>query len=76
MCSSDLAPQRARRPRDEAYWNETADLVLTYFELVAGTVYCDELLDGFIGWLKHSPGARKQYEEGDDILGGHLKTGH
>ena len=41
------------RPRDAAYWNETADLLLDYFELLAGAD--SELVDAFLEWLKRSP---------------------
>jgi hypothetical protein len=55
------------RPRDDAYWDETADLVLDYFELLAGPDDAARLVDGFIDCLKRSPGARRLYEEGDDM---------
>ena len=42
-------------------------MVQDYFELLAGTVYCDALWDGFIDWLARSPDALRQYEEGDDM---------
>lgn len=54
------------RPRDDAYWDETADLLLDYFELLAGAD-SERLVDAFLEWLKRSPGARRQYEEGDDM---------
>jgi hypothetical protein len=58
--------QSSPRPRDGAYWDETADLMLDYFELLAG-VHRDELFDGFIKWLQRSPAERKCYETGDDM---------
>jgi hypothetical protein len=59
--------KNAQRPRDGSYWEETADLVLDYFELLAGPRDCEALFEGFLAWLKRSPGARKQYEDGDDM---------
>jgi hypothetical protein len=55
------------RRRDGAYWDETADLVLDYFELLAGSRDSEALFEGFIEWLKRSPARRKQYEEGNDM---------
>jgi hypothetical protein len=55
------------RPRDDAYWDETADLLLDYFELLAGARYSEALEEGFIAWMKCSPGASKCYKEGDDM---------
>ena len=57
---------RRRRPRDDAYWEETARLVKDYFELLAG-VHSETLLEGFVAWLKRSPGECRQYKEGDDM---------
>src|SRR6516225_8960424 len=36
-----------RRRRDEAYWNEAGDLLFEYFELKAGALYSETLVDGF-----------------------------
>lgn len=54
------------RGRDDAYWDETADLVLNYFELLAGP-NCAALVEGFIDWLKRSHDARNRYLRGDDM---------
>jgi hypothetical protein len=59
--------QSASRPRDAAYWNETARLVLDYFELRAGRHFSEELFDGFIRWLRRSPNERRRYLQGDDV---------
>jgi hypothetical protein len=59
-------PPRSQRPRDDAYWDDTADLVLDYFELLAGPD-CGPLADGFVEWLKRSPDAHRRYVEGDDM---------
>ena len=57
----------ARPCRDQAYWNETASLVMEYFELKAGASYNETLHEGFVTWLKGSPAHRRQYLEGDDM---------
>jgi hypothetical protein len=41
---------RLAQRRDNAYWHETAELLLDYF----------------VGWLNQSPDKWKQFEEGDD----------
>jgi hypothetical protein len=60
-------PQRPRRARDEAYWDETASLVMDYFELQAGALYSETLHEGFVAWLERSPAEGRQFEEGDDM---------
>jgi hypothetical protein len=68
----DAAGKGARRAdsdrgvRDDVYWDATANLVLDYFELLAGPD-CGPLVDGFIDWLKRSPEAHRKYVEGDDM---------
>jgi hypothetical protein len=49
------------------YWVETANLVMEYFVLQAGPDYNETLRQGFVAWLKRSPGNRKQYREGSDM---------
>jgi hypothetical protein len=78
-CGTPNAPVRAEGPtakaaprpaRDNAYWDETADLVLEYLELLSGAAAAadrEPLLDGFIDWMKRSSRARAQYVEGDDM---------
>jgi hypothetical protein len=61
-----LDPSRTRH-RDEAYWLETGSLVREYLVLQAGVDYSDMLRQGFIAWLKRSPGERRQYVDGDDM---------
>jgi hypothetical protein len=56
-----------RRPRDETYWNEAGNLLFEYFELQAGTLDSETLVDGFIGWLRCSPAEFRCYVEGDDM---------
>ena len=56
-----------RRVRDEAYWDEAGDLLLDYFELQAGALDSETLVDGFVAWLKRSPAEFRQYIEGDDM---------
>jgi hypothetical protein len=58
---------RHRRPRDEAYWNETARLLMDYFELQAGALYSETLYEGFVAWLERSPAEFRRYENGDDM---------
>jgi hypothetical protein len=58
---------RHRRPRDDAYWAETARLVKDYFELQAGARSSGTLLDGFFEWLERSPAEGRRYREGDDM---------
>jgi len=60
-------PPSSARARDAAYWDETAELVLGYFQLLAGSRFSGSLLDGFIEWLKRSPDAHRQYVGGDDM---------
>ncbi len=55
------------RLRSRSYWKVTGRLVMEYFELQAGVDDSGTLREGFIGWLKRSPGERRQYEEGDDM---------
>lgn len=55
------------RCRDEAYWTETADLMMEYFELQAGDDDSETLREGFIGWMERSPSALTHYENGDDM---------
>ena len=59
---------RARRPRDDAYWEETARLVMDYFELQAGPRNSETLLNGFLEWLKRSPAEGSRYMAGDDMV--------
>jgi hypothetical protein len=56
---------RPRLPR--AYWVETGRLVREYLVLQAGAAYSDTLRQGFVAWLKRSPGERRQYEDGNDM---------
>ena len=56
-----------RRPRNEAYWDEAGDLLLDYFELQAGALDSETLVDGFVAWLKRSPAEYRQYVDGDDM---------
>jgi hypothetical protein len=56
-----------RRRRDEAYWNEAGDLLFEYFELKAGALYSETLVDGFVGWLRRSPAEFRRYVSGDDM---------
>ena len=65
--SQHLVDLHRPRPRDNAYWTETADLLMEYFELQAGDDDSETLLGGFIDWTERSPGALKQYNEGDDM---------
>lgn len=55
------------RRRDEAYWNETARLLMDYFELQAGALYSETLHEGFVAWLARSPAEFRRYENGDDM---------
>jgi len=61
------APPPFRRVRDEAYWDEAGDLLLDYFELQAGALDSETLVDGFVAWLKSSPDEFSQYIDGDDM---------
>ena len=60
-------PPSFRRPRNEAYWDEAGDLLLDYFELQAGNLDSEALVDGFVAWLKRSPAEYRQYIDGDDM---------
>jgi hypothetical protein len=73
-------PEPTVRNRDGAYWDETAGLVLDYFELLAGDGFSESLVDGFVAWLKRSPAAHRRYVQGDDmdraaLVEGYLKLG-
>lgn len=59
--------QRLGRPRDAAYWDETASLVLEYFELQVGSLDSEMLVAESIDWLKRSPAERRCCETGDDM---------
>jgi hypothetical protein len=60
-------PPPLRRARNEAYWDEAGDLLLDYFELQAGALDSESLVDGFVAWLKRSPAEFRQYTDGDDM---------
>ena len=59
----DPAPSRD----DEAYWDETASLVMEYVELRASVYDAETLFDDFIDWLQRSPAEGRRYVEGDDM---------
>lgn len=61
-----IEPQR-RRPRDDAYWDETWRLVLDYFDLKAGPNVSEVVEEGFIPWLLRSPAQLTYFAEGDDM---------
>jgi hypothetical protein len=62
-----LLAQPHLRHRDNPYWDETANLVMEYFELQAGVRYSETLRERFIRWLKRSPAERRLYADGGDM---------
>ena len=64
---SELAKATAAWLNALTYWTETGRLVREYLQLQAGAAYSDELRQTFVRWAQHSPGARRQYEQGDDM---------
>ena len=67
FCAGDLAASGeellARLPPrrgDLAYWVETGNLVREYLVLQAGAAYSETLRQGFVTWLRRSPGERRR----------------
>lgn len=66
VADSRTAEPTPNRARDDVYWDATANLVLDYFELLAGPE-CAPLVEGFVRWVKRSPDAHRRYVDGDDM---------